>query len=244
FLGACAGLGGGVIIKPVLDFIGAHDLKTISTLSSCAVFTMAVYSTIRQMRNKVKLDYTLILLISIGAIIGGMLGNSIFSYLLLIIDSKLLNFIQALLLIILLSIVLMNVNTNHQNLKIQNKLAILLVGLLLGALSSFLSIGGGPINVAVFTFFFSIDIKMAAIYSIATILFSQASKLVMTLFNGGFMGFDFTLLIYAIPAALLGGYVGTKLNKIASEKLVRNIFNIAVLGIILLNIYNAIQLFL
>ena len=29
FLGACAGLGGGVIIKPVLDFIGAHDLYDV-----------------------------------------------------------------------------------------------------------------------------------------------------------------------------------------------------------------------
>ena len=77
FLGACAGLGGGVIIKPVLDFIGAHDLATISFLSTSAVFTMAVYSTIKQIRNKVKFDFIMIVLVAIGAIVGGNIGSNV-----------------------------------------------------------------------------------------------------------------------------------------------------------------------
>lgn len=185
FFGACAGLGGGAIIKPVLDFVGAHDLSTIGTLSSCAVFTMAIYSTIKQIKNKVKFNFLLIALISVGAMLGGTIGSKILSYFYALMDPRFLNLIQALCLIILLIIVLINVNTQHKTYNVQSKFMIFLVGLALGTISSFLSIGGGP-NVDVFTFFFSVDIKTAAVYSIATILFSQASKLVTTAMNGGF----------------------------------------------------------
>ena len=241
FLGACAGLGGGVIIKPVLDFIGAHDLNTISFLSTSAVFTMSVYSTIKQIRNKVNFDYVMILLIAIGAMIGGNLGSQVFSTLLSLMDVAVLKFMQSVMLAILLVVVLLNVNIPHKNLKVTNKIVTFVIGLLLGVISSFLGIGGGPINVAVFVFFFSIDMKSATVYSIATILFSQASKLVTIAVSTGFGIFDLSLLLYTLPMAILGGIVGTKLNHNASEKLVTQIFNVTVFAIILLNIYNAIS---
>ncbi|WP_062320313.1 hypothetical protein [Halolactibacillus sp. JCM 19043] len=43
-LGSLAGLGGGVIIKPILDLLGDFDLATISILSSVTVLSMAVVS--------------------------------------------------------------------------------------------------------------------------------------------------------------------------------------------------------
>ncbi|HLQ75126.1 MAG TPA: sulfite exporter TauE/SafE family protein, partial [Alloiococcus sp.] len=42
--GALAGLGGGVIIKPVLDLLGDYDVGTISVLSAATVFSMSVVS--------------------------------------------------------------------------------------------------------------------------------------------------------------------------------------------------------
>lgn len=241
FLGACAGLGGGVIIKPVLDFIGQHDLNTISFISTSAVFTMSMYATIKQIRNKVKFDYLMVLLIAFGAILGGNLGSTLFSYLLHIIDSQILLFVQAIILAGLLIVVLLNVNLPHKNLQIKNRLITFLIGMILGMISSFLGIGGGPINVAVFLFFFSVDMKTATVYSIATILFSQASKLTTIAMTTGFGGFDLSLLFYTLPMAILGGIVGVKVNRIASEKLITNVFNITVVAIILLNIYNAVM---
>lgn len=240
FLGACAGLGGGVIIKPVLDFIGAHDLATISFLSASAVFTMSVYSTIKQVRNKVKFDYMMILLISIGAIIGGNLGSTLFNSMLALIDEGMLKAIQAILLAGLLIIVLVNMNGNFKTYHIKNKFMMLVIGLILGTISSFLGIGGGPINVAVFVFFFSIDMKTATIYSIATILFSQASKLFSIATSTGFGVFDLSLLMFTLPAAILGGIVGTFINKKSDEKIIRTIFNVTVALLVVLNIYNAV----
>lgn len=240
FLGACAGLGGGVIIKPVLDFIGAHDLNTISFLSTSAVFTMSVYSTIKQIRNKVKFDFVMILLIAVGAMIGGNLGSQAFSLLLNSLNTNLVKCMQATILAVLLIIVLININVPHKNLQVKNKILTFMIGLMLGTISSFLGIGGGPINVAVFVFFFSIDMKTATVYSIATILFSQASKLITIAATTGFGAFDLSLLFYTLPMAILGGMVGTKVNRAASEKTVTMIFNVAVFAIICLNIYNAV----
>lgn len=239
FLGASAGLGGGVIIKPVLDFIGAHDLAMISFLSTSAVFTMAVYSTIKQVRNKVKFDTMMIVLVAIGAMLGGNVGSSLFSYLMDVMDNDVLRFVQSLSLALLLIVVLINVNVKHKNLTVKNKFITFFIGLLLGIISAFLGIGGGPINVAVFIFFFSIDLKSATVYSIATILFSQGSKLFTIATTSGFAIFDLSLLWYTLPMAILGGIVGTYVNRKASEKLIKQIFNITVVCIILLNLYNA-----
>lgn len=56
-VGAISGMGGGVLIKPIFDFIGAHSLAAISFYSSMAVFTMSIVSTIRQLKNKVTIHW-------------------------------------------------------------------------------------------------------------------------------------------------------------------------------------------
>ena len=42
--GAICGIGGGVIIKPVLDMAHLADVSTISFLSGCTVLSMSCYS--------------------------------------------------------------------------------------------------------------------------------------------------------------------------------------------------------
>lgn len=41
--GAICGIGGGVIIKPVLDVVGLDNVTTISFLSGCTVLAMSCY---------------------------------------------------------------------------------------------------------------------------------------------------------------------------------------------------------
>ena len=59
-LGALAGIGGGVIIKPVFDAFGEYTVGEISVMSSCAVFAMSLLSIlmgakrIRQNKNENK----------------------------------------------------------------------------------------------------------------------------------------------------------------------------------------------
>lgn len=70
------------------------------------------------------------------------------------------------------------------------------IGLVLGVMSSFLGIGGGPINLVVLFFFFSMDTKTAAENSLYIILFSQIASLFASLFA--------SLLTRTVPEFSLG----------------------------------------
>lgn len=238
FIGSSAGIGGGVIIKPALDAINASDISTIAFISSCSVFTMAVYSSLKQKKNVQNFDSKMVLFIGFGSILGGILGNKLFLFCVTNFNSNLVKALQALTLCLLLIGVLLNNIYKFKRFKIENGFAILFIGFTLGTVSSFLGIGGGPINVAIFTTLFSCDIKTAAIYSLVTIIFTQASSLTTMYIANGFKDFDLTLLFYAIPAALTGGFLGTKFNKKSSPEIISRLFTYTVIGVIILNLYN------
>jgi len=73
-IGSIAGMGGGVIIKPMMDLIGHYDILTISVISSMTVLSMAIVATIKQVKNGFKITDTIIF-ITAGAVIGGVLGT-------------------------------------------------------------------------------------------------------------------------------------------------------------------------
>lgn len=119
--------------------------------------------------------------------------------------------------------------------KCTGRLAYLLCGLFLGTLASLLGIGGGPINVSLLMLVFAFPIKEATVYSIATILFSQMAKL-CTIFPQGDMGqYDLGLLVYIVPAAMLGGFLGAYLSKKLSVGKVEIIFQVVIILVIAIN---------
>ncbi len=85
-------------------------------------------------------------------------------------------------------------------------------GSILGGISIFLGIGGGQLNIALLTIFFSYEIKEAAIYSVATIFFSQCSKLIGVFYKNEFLNFDLSPLPIICIFAIVGGHLGAKLN--------------------------------
>ena len=133
-------------------------------------------------------------------------------------------------------------NKGKKSFHLKNPITILLGGVVLGILSSFLGIGGGPINIMFFLLFFSMSMKEATVYSVAVIFFSQLSKLVTYAVTATVPKFDYRILL--IPAAVIAGIIGAALNKKANNKIVTRVFS-AVLGVfICLNIYNAITGFM
>ncbi len=242
-LGAFVGLGGGVIIKPILDFIGAEPRMQVDFLSSAAVFTMAVVSTGKSIKNKVSFEKNIIIFIALGSIAGGFLGNTCMDLLEGVLHSDIIRCIQAFILASLLAGVSFYVSKERLSFHVKNNIAICLVGLLLGFLASFLGIGGGPINVAVLTLFFSMNVKDSAVYSVAIIFFSQLSKLVTLFVNTGIQPYahQWKTLLFILPAAVLGGIIGSKLNRRFDDKLIRKVFVSVMILLVLLNVYNGIS---
>ncbi len=242
FFGAFAGLGGGVIIKPVLDLIGYDTIDTVNFISACAVFSMSISSTIRHIKAKTEIDFKFIIILSAGAVTGGFCGSFLFDYLLTLFSNSILKSIQGIILCILLvlSVIYINIK-NAKSFKIKNPAGIIAIGLVLGFTASFLGVGGGPINVAFLVLFFSMTMKEAAVYSVGTIFFSQLSKLIATGINHTVPYVEPITITVCIICAVLGGIFGAKMNKSANEKAVKTVFTVIVTGIAIVNLYNAIM---
>lgn len=241
-LGAFVGLGGGVIIKPVLDFIGKEPRMQVDFLSAAAVFTMSVVSTGKCIKRRQKFDISIIIFIAAGSILGGYLGSAVMDIIGTMIEQQTIRCIQAFALAALLTAVSIYVGKCNFSFKVKNKLAIFAVGLALGFMASFLGIGGGPINVAVLTLFFSMNVKDSAVYSVAIIFFSQLSKLITIFSTAGFEPYahQWKTLVFILPAAVIGGFIGSSLNRKFDDKLIRKIFVTVMILLIVLNVYNGV----
>ena len=71
-IGAICGVGGGVIIKPVVDAFGLLTISQASFLSGCTVLAMSAYSTTMMVVKKEKgLEVKTAVPLGIGAAVGG-----------------------------------------------------------------------------------------------------------------------------------------------------------------------------
>ncbi|EOH74404.1 sulfite exporter TauE/SafE family protein [Enterococcus malodoratus] len=242
-VGAISGMGGGVLIKPIFDFIGAHSLAAISFYSSMAVFTMSIVSTIRQLKNKVTIHWGKALLISVGSMGGGVLGNSAFEWILRFSSERTTQIVQIVLTIITLLFALIYSKKEAFSFSCQISVVYVFVGFILGFLASLLGIGGGPINVAMLMLFFGLTIKEATVYSIITIFFSQSSKLFAIFLSSSYQRYDLSLFLFIIPAAILGGWFGAKVSGVLPADKVNTVYQGVIILVLLINCFNGIKLF-
>ena len=122
--------------------------------------------------------------------------------------------------------------------RVQNFAVCVVIGLALGAMSSFLGIGGGPINLVVLYYFFSMDTKTAAANSLYIILFSQICNLLTTLFNGSVPPFRWPVLVLMAAGGIGGGIIGRKLNRRMGNQAVERLFIGLMAVIICISLFN------
>lgn len=244
-IGALSGMGGGVIIKPALDTLGYHPLAAIGFYSSAAVFTMSIVSIYKQVKGGFSIERMRIFAIASGSILGGYLGDRLFSFLDQIFQSEAtVNLIQIVIMIIVLAASIIYTRGEQKSLHKNGFTWYFVISLGLAIISTLLGIGGGPINVAAFVLFFGHSTKASTIYSILTIFFSQLSKISAIGLTTGFGVFDLTILYVIIPAAILGGYLGSSANQRMTDKQVNTAYQAITAGVILLNIYNGVMILL
>jgi len=243
-LGAIVGLGGGVFIRPIFDAIGHHGVHEIGFFASSAILAMAIVSTIKKMRDGTKIDPAIVLTISLGAVVGGFIGDRLVlqSLLNLFAYESHVQYVQIIATVVVLSLSLLLTAKSTLRLPVKNKLFSVILGVALGSLAAFLGIGGGPINVPLMMIFFGLGIKDATAYSIVIIFFSHFSRLATMGVTVGFSHFDLAILPFVIVAAALGGLIGARLSKIFSEKTVKRLFQGAISAVIVLNIVNGLFL--
>lgn len=244
-VGGICGIGGGVIIKPVLDAVNMADVSTVSFLSSCTVLSMSCYSVGKALSAGDSLvEFQTGTPLAIGGAIGGIWGKNLFSMLRAMADNpERVGGYQAICLagITAATLVYTIFESRIHTHQVKSPIACGTIGLVLGLISSFLGIGGGPINLVVLYYFFSMDTKTAAANSLYVILFSQAASFLMTLITGTVPEFTVITLVLMVIGGILGGMIGRKLNKRLESRTVDRLFIGLMALIILISCYNVWQ---
>lgn len=226
-LGALVGIGGGMIIRPVLAFMEVNT-GVAAFSSAITVFSMAAVNLLIQKRNKVPFNLRQNTFLAAGSIIGGFAGGSLMS-----LASTL--FVNVSFFIALAAVLLLvSFRDRLPNKCVTNPLLAAAIGLCTGTMSGFFGIGGGPFQVAALMTFFNCKPKEAAVQSILITLLTTASSLIGYTINGNA---DFSLAIYMIPVAILGGTLGAYLNRRFSHVHIALIFNCTVAAIMCLQLY-------
>ena len=231
-LGPLCGIGGGVIIKPVVDAMNVMSVSTVSFLSSMSVLIMSL-STLAQnaASGQSDIDARAMAPVAVSSAVGGVIGKMVFNRLGSVFpDAELVGAVQAAVLIVLAVLVLAYTlnKARIKGLKLESAWAQALIGFCAGACWSFLGIGGGPFNLAILVFFFAMES-------------SQTASLVYTLATGSVPTFLPVVLLGMAAMAVLGSVVGRRLLRRMDSAAVDRLYVFALVLIIVICTYNFIR---
>ncbi|MBP1737459.1 MAG: hypothetical protein H6Q60_1340 [Oscillospiraceae bacterium] len=242
--GAIAGFGGGIITKPILDGFGILPVSTVSFLSSSSVLAMSVTSLIRSRGNGVHLEVRTATPLAISSVFGGLAGNRLFELIRHAFpQERLLGFVQSVLLLLVMLFVLFYMSqknrfpTRHS----ESTLLSLGLGVLLGSISAFLGIGGGPYIVSALFFFFSMDAKTAAKNSIYIIMFAQLASLSAAVVQHTVPTVTWIQVTVMMAGGVCGGLLGAKLSARMSNQMVERLLRVVIILICVIDSYNVIR---
>lgn len=241
-VGSISGIGGGVVIKPVMDAVFNLTSTQISFLSGTTVLTMTIVSLIKA-RDQFKLN-TRVLMLAIGGAVGGILGKQLFDLIKVAAGNEaFVGLVQNIIMVLLTGAVFLYTLKKESIVKKDYQSAVLsfLIGLFLGLVSAFLGIGGGPINIMILSYLFSFNTKESALVSLFIIFFSQVFSLVTSLITISIPDFDPYLLIMMMICAVIGSMMGRKFSKKMDNKAVDKLFMTLMLIIIMLSVFNCFK---
>lgn len=243
-VGGLCGIGGGVIIKPVLELLGVMSVSAVSFLSGLCVMAMAAISVFRQRKSR-RVELRTGSLLAAGAVAGGIAGNALFQAVKGAAGQD--DFVGTVQALVLAAITLatliysMRLRDRLPSYHVRRALPCILLGGLMGVMSAFLGIGGGPINLAILYFAFSMDTKKAAANSLYIILFSQLASLITSIVKQTVPDFPWQYLLIMVAAGVVGGELGSRINMRISADTAKKLFAGLLVAVILICICNALR---
>ncbi len=222
-LGSIIGLGGGIIIVPVLTFFGFSPALAASN-SIFAVFSNAIASSISYAKQR-RIEYSIGLKLGLLSIPGTVVGALISSE----ITPSIFKILFALILISASIYVFSKRKIEQKNYNLSKQIMILAIGasFFAGIISGLFGVGGGIIFVPLMVVAMGLSMKNAAPTSQFILLFASGSALVTHTLLGHP---DFYQALLLAIGAFVGGLVGARLSLEIKENSLKILISIVMIG--------------
>jgi len=222
-LGSIIGLGGGIIIVPVLTFFGFSPALAASN-SIFAVFSNAIASSISYAKQR-RIEYSIGLKLGLLSIPGTVVGAYVSSE----ITPSIFKILFALILISASVYIFSKRKIEPKNYNLSKQIMILAVGasFFAGIISGLFGVGGGIIFVPLMVVAMGLSMKNAAPTSQFILLFASGSALVTHTLLGHP---DFYQALLLAIGAFVGGLVGARLSLEIKENSLKILISIVMIG--------------
>lgn len=222
-VGSIIGLGGGIIVVPVMTLLGyPHTVASSSSLF--AAFSNSIASSVSYAKQK-RIEYRLGLKLGLMSVPGTILGAFISS------DASPSTFkiLFGVVMIVSCFYLFMKRGMKSKSSNMTNKLLVLssVISFFAGILSSFFGIGGGIVFVPLMILGIGVLVKNATATSQLILMFSSASGMIAHSILGHA---DFSYALFLAIGAFGGGLLGAKLSVDLKENSIRILICAAMLA--------------
>jgi len=223
-LGSIIGLGGGIIIVPVLTFLGFPP-ALIASNSIFAVFSNAVASSISYAKQR-RIEYSIGLKLGMLSIPGTIIGALVSSE----ITPQFFKILFALILISASIYIFSKRKIEPKNYNLSKQIMILAIGasFFAGIISGLFGVGGGIIFVPLMVIAMGLSMKNAAPTSQFILLFASASALITHTLLGHP---DFYQALLLSAGAFVGGLVGARLSLEIKENALKILISVVMIAV-------------
>ena len=222
-VGSIIGLGGGIIVVPVLTILGfSHTVASSSSLF--AAFSNSIASTASYAKQK-RIEYKIGLKLGLMSIPGTILG----AYLSTEVTTSIFKILFGMILIASCFYLFIKRNMEPKSANMTTKMLIISSGIsfFAGILSSFFGIGGGIVFVPLMILGIGLSVKHSTATSQMVLMFSSASGMIAHSLLGHA---DFSQALFLGIGAFGGGLVGARLSVDLKETSIRIMICVVILA--------------
>tara|TARA_Y100000589_G_scaffold63665_1_gene55087 strand:- start:2851 stop:3624 length:774 start_codon:yes stop_codon:yes gene_type:complete len=232
------GAGGSLITIPILIVFFDLPFKISTTYSLIIVFLVSLFGVLRK-KKAYSYNFNSIFYLGIFSLIGVLFSRN---FLFKIIPEKLL--LSTFVIFLFLTGLILAIKSSKQNLKKKSTVKLnlnlfftLIQGLFLGIFTGLLGVGGGFLIVPTLIFFQKLNIKQAASASIF-LIFLNSWLAILIDFSNNYFHLNISLLLTIILFALLGFFVGKKIQNSVNLKMAQKLFALFLIIISLFTTFN------
>lgn len=206
FFGLSAGLGPTTLLRPLLDAVSPLAPAAIAMLCTMATLGAALISAFFALSQPLPLHQDELLLLAVGAALGGVLGDLTAARFVSVIPRDTAVLLQNALLFTLIALPAVYFGTLARTVRplALTRLTALPIALTVGLVASFLAFGAEPLTLMLYFLLFDAENDESHVAALTIALFAMAGKLVTLLIRQRLNLPDADVLIWLLPGALGG----------------------------------------